>query len=85
MKRAWGEDEPPHPAELARDLPINESGGRWVALKNLMQFPDPLRRDFPGPRPAGCLTTSVFTQIEAHGECPWEERNLFEYAVLYVQ
>lgn len=66
---------PPHPAEIARYLPINESGGRWTtALRNVVQFAEFLQRDVPGPGPASYPTTSVCSSFElvvrAHGRSP---------------
>ena len=52
----------PNPAELARGLPITESGGRWAALRNTMQLAD-LQRDVPG-RPASYLITGVYDTFD---------------------
>ena len=49
--RQGGESTTPHPAELARGLPMNESERRWAALRNIVQFADLLQRDVPGPGP----------------------------------
>ena len=69
-----GGRRPPHPAELASGLPMNESGERWAALRNTMQFADLLQRDVPGPGPASYLTTGVYSSFElmvrAHGRSP---------------
>ena len=57
-----GGRRPPHPAMLARGLPMTQSGGRWAALRNTMQFADFLQRDGPGP--ASYLTTGVHKSFE---------------------
>ena len=54
----------PSPAELARRLQMTESGGRWAALRNTMQFAHLLQRDVPGPGPASYLTTGVHDSFE---------------------
>ena len=62
---AWaGGRRPPHPAELARGLPMTESGGRREALWSTMQFADLLQRVVPGPGPASYLTTGVYDSFE---------------------
>ena len=59
-----GGRRPPHPAELARGLPMNESGERWAALRGTIQFADFLQRDVPGPGPASYLSTDVYSSFE---------------------
>ena len=69
-----GRRRPPHPAELSRSLPVNESKGRWAALRNIIQFADLLQRDVPGPGSATYLTTGVYSSFElmvrVHGRSP---------------
>ena len=69
-----GGRRPPHPAELARRLLVNESGGRWAALRNVMQFTELLQRDVPRPGTASYVATSVYSSFElmvnAHGRSP---------------
>ena len=69
-----GGRRPPHPAERARGLPVNESGGRWAALGNVMQFAELLQREVPRPGPASYLTTNIYSSFElmvnAHGRSP---------------
>ena len=64
----------PHPAELVRGLPMNESEGRWAASRNIMQFADLLQRDVPGPGSATYMTTGVYSSFElmvrVHGRSP---------------
>ena len=58
-----GGRRPPHPAELVGGLPVNESGGRWAALRNVMQFAELLQRDVPRPGPDSYLTTSLYLSL----------------------
>ena len=59
-----GGSRSPHPAELAGDRPMTESGGRWTASRNTMHFADLLQWDVPGPGPASYLTTGVYDSFE---------------------
>ena len=43
---------------------MTESGERWAALRNTMQFADLLRREVSGPGPACYLTTGVYDSFE---------------------
>ena len=76
-----GGRRPPHPAELARRLLVNESGGRWAALRNVMQFTELLQRDVPRPGTASYVATSVYSSFElmvnAHGRSPTSSFLLF--------
>ena len=69
-----GRRQPPHPAELPRGLPMNESEGRWAALRNIMQFADLFQRGDPGPGPDTYLTTGAYSSFELmvhiHGRSP---------------
>ena len=58
-----GRRRPPHPVELARGLPITESGATWAALRSIRQFADLLQRDAPGPGPASFLTTGGYNSF----------------------
>ena len=69
-ERAGGR-RPIHLAELARGLPMTESGGRWAALRNTMQCADLLQRDVPGPGPASYLTTGVHGSFEFMVRSQW--------------
>ena len=79
-----GGNRPPHPAELARGLPMTESGGMWAALTSTIQFADLLQRGAPGPGSDSYLTTGVYSSL-THGTCPREEPNIFVPIVLPVQ
>ena len=65
-----GGNRPPHPAELARGLPMTKPRGRWAALRSVIQFADLARR----PGSDRYLTTSVYSSFElmvrAHGKSP---------------
>jgi len=74
-RSAWpGGSRPPHPAELARGLPMNEYGGRWVAVRGALQFAARVQRGNPEPEPASYVTTGAFGTFElmlrAHGGSP---------------
>ena len=62
---AWpGGIRPPHPAELAKGLPMTELGGRWAAVKRGLQFVALLQRDAPGTEPDSRVTTGVHNTFE---------------------
>ena len=69
-----GGNRPPHPAELARGLPMTESGGMWAALTSTIQFADLLQRGAPGPGSDSYLTTGAYSSFElmvrTHGRSP---------------
>ena len=53
---------------------MNESEGRWAALRTIMQLADLLQRDVPGQGPASYLTAGVYSSFElmvrVHGRSP---------------
>ena len=71
---------------------MSESGGRWAALRNTMQFADLLQRNVPGPGPASYLTTGVYDSFEvmvrSQGRSPTSSlllRSLFSDALVQLQ
>ena len=48
---------PPHPAELARGLPMTEQGVKWAAVRSALQFAALLQRGDLGTEPASYVTT----------------------------
>ena len=64
-RSAWpGGNRPPHQAVLARGLPMSGQGERWVAVRSALQFAPLCQRGVPGPGPARCATTGVYSTFE---------------------
>lgn len=62
---AWPEERrPPHPAELAKGLPMTMQGGRWAAVRSALQFAALLERGALGNEPASYVTTGVDNTFE---------------------
>ena len=67
---------------------MNESEGRWAALRIIMQFADLLQREVPAPGPATYLTSGIYSSFElmvsVHGGSPTSSFllcSLFSYAL----
>ena len=73
---AWPKgSRPPHPAELARGLPMTDQGGRWTAVRSVFGFAALFQRGDLGTEPASYVTTGVHPR----------EKSLFVRAVLPFQ
>ena len=59
---AWpGGNRSPHPAALARGLPMSGHGERWAVVRSALQFAPLFQRGVPGPGPASYATTGVYS------------------------
>ena len=65
---------PPHPAELAKELPRPRPGGRWSAVRGALQLVVHLEEDGPRLVPASYVTTgsqpTFDHMVRTHGSSP---------------
>ena len=71
-RSAWPEsNRPPHPAALAKRLPMSGQRERWAAVRSALQFARLFQRGILRPGPASYATTGVYSTFElmarAHG------------------
>ena len=71
-RSAWPEsNRPPHPAALAKRLPMSGQRERWAAVRSALQFARLFQRGVLRPGPASYATTGVYSTFElmarAHG------------------
>ena len=69
-----GGNRSPHPAALARRLPMAGFGERWAVVRSALQFTVLFQRGVPGLEPASYETTGVHSTfqltVRAHGRSP---------------